>query len=298
MSKRLRWASYVGIVAGLWIVVVASLAVGVRPVTLASFGDVEAAPLAGHAARIAADLPAQAPGVTTDEYIVLVSALYALDGDVERARVRLGLLDLADQGATVADLAERFKQEGRGDLLVVDLATLARALGTERESLLPYVATPTPPPPPPAPGGNGPAPLPTVDWDSRMSYKLEPAVKLIPAEVQAGQTYWRLIRAYWQDPEEGHDKYHIYVNVLNKDGVPITQPIIIENGGKTTVPAEPKPDSEYLINYPMSGTLGSYTCSVAGDIPSDRVAGMGLGFYKGGKDHTSFYLTFQETVAP
>ena len=72
----------------------------------------------------------------------------------------------------------------------------------------------------------------------------------------------------------------------------------VENGGKLTVQAEAKPDSEYLINYAMSGTLGSYTCYVAGDLPSDRIAGLGLGFAKGGKDHTSFLLTFQETVAP
>jgi len=297
MNERMRWVSIAGVALGLTIVLAASATFGIRPVSLASSGEPEAVFPAAPTARVAADVPAQAPALTDDDYIVVVAGLYGLDGDVERARARLGLLALPDAANTVADMAERFKAEGRGDPLVVDLATLARALGAEREVLLPYVATPTPPPPP-APAGDAPPPLPTVDWDSRMSYKLEPAVKLIPAEVQPGQTYWRLIRAYWQDPEEGHDKYHIYVNVLNKDGVPITQPIIIENGGKTTVPAEPKPDVEYLINYPMSGTLGSYTCSVAGDIPSDRVAGLGLGFSKGGKDHTSFYLTFQETVAP
>ena len=248
-----------------------------------------------------ADLPAQAPAITPEDYIVLVSGLYAVDGDIERARARLGMLSLTDPGSAVADLAERFLQEGRGDLLVVDLATLARALGAERAGLLPYVATPTPVPARPQttiPGGLGPGSLPPIDWDIRLSAKLEPPVQLVPAEVQPGQTYWRLIRAYWQTPEEGHDKYHIFVNVLNKDGVPITQPIIVENGGKLTVPAEPKPDAEYLINFPMNGTLGAYSVYVAGDMPSDRINGLGLGYTKGGKDHTCFLLTFQETTAP
>ena len=296
MFKRVRLMSGIGVVMGIMFVVL-SLLIIPRQAYLASSPKLAVLPAVGGSESALAEPAAQAP-VTPEDYIVLVSGLYAVDGDVERARARLGLLGLEDPAVTAADLAERFLQEGRGDILVVDLATLARALGTERAGLLPYVATATPVPPEPAPAGLVPVPLPTVDWDHRLSFKLEPPVKLIPAEVESGQTYWRLIRAYWQTPEEGHDKFHIFANVLNKDGVPIPQPIIIENGGKTTVPAEPKPDSEYLINYPMNGTLGSYTCSVAGDIPSDRVAGLGLGFTKGGKDHTSFLLTFQETVAP
>jgi hypothetical protein len=107
-----------------------------------------------------------------------------------------------------------------------------------------------------------------------------------------------LVRARWLDPDEGHNAHHVFVNVLNKDGIVMGQPVMIENGGKILVSPEPKPDSEFLINYPMAGTLGSYTCYVAGDLPSDRVEGLGLGFAKGGKDHTCFQLIFQETVAP
>jgi len=296
MFERFRLMSGIGVVIGI-VFVVLSLFVIPRQAYLASSLELAVLPAVDNTESALAEPAAQVP-VAPEDYIVLVSGLYAVDGDVERARARLGLLGLEDPAVTAADLAERFLQEGRGDLLVVDLATLARALGAERAELLPYVATVTPVPPEPAPAGPVRGALPTVDWDPRLSFRLEPPVKLIPAEVESGQTYWRLIRAYWQTPEEGHDKFHIFANVLNKDGVPIPQPIIIENGGKTTVPAEPKPDSEYLINYPMNGTLGSYTCSVAGDIPSDRVAGLGLGFAKGGKDHTSFLLTFQETVAP
>lgn len=301
MSHKIRWEVRLASAALCLALLITLLAVvGPGHATDLAAADKQALQTALGDGRQMGDLPAQAPAITADDYIVLVSGLYAVDGDVDRARARLAGLGLPDAGAAVADLAERFLQEGRGDLLVVDLATLARALGAERAGLLPYVATPTavPAQPQTVPGGLGPGALPPIDWDIRLSAKLEPPVKLVPAEVQSGQTYWRLVRAYWQTPDEGHDKYHIFVNVLNKDGVPITQPIVVENGGKLVVPAEPKPDSEYLINFPMSGTLGSYTVYVAGDAPSDRIVGLGLGFAKGGKDHTCFLLTFQETVAP
>jgi hypothetical protein len=292
--ERLRFASVAGIVVSIVLVIVALLAVPLQA-HVGSPDEAAAVPALGNAESAQGAPVAQVP-VTPEDYVVLVSGLYAIDGDADRARSRLEVLGLEDPATAVADLAERFLAEGRGDLLTVDLATLARALGVERPGLLPYVATATPIPPTPA--SAGPSLLPTVEWDPRLSFKLEPPVKVEPAEVASGQTYWRLIRAWWQTPEEGHEAFHIFANVLNKDGVPIPQPLLIENGGKTVVPAEAKPDSDYLINYPMNGTLGSYTCSVAGDIPSDRVVGLGLGFAKGGKDHTSFLLTFQETVAP
>ena len=255
-------------------------------------------------ARMQADV---AP--TVKDYIVLVSGLYALDGDSDRARARLLQLGLLDPAAEIESLARQFLTEKKDHKLVVDLATLGQALGVKRRDLLAYVATPTAKPraaaaPKATPAATAtlalptPTPLATVDWDIRLSAKLEPPVKLVPAKVRAGETYWRLVRAYWQDPDEGHQAHHIFANVLNKDGVSMGQPIIVENGGKTTVPPQPKPDSDYLFNYPMAGTLGSYTVYVAGDTPSDRVTGLGLGYAKGGKDHTCFLLMFQETVAP
>ncbi len=259
-------------------------------------------------ARMQADV---AP--TVKDYVVLVSGLYAIDHDADRARARLAQLGLQDPAAEVEALAQRFLADPAGaeanQKLLVDLATLGQALGVTQPDLLAYVATPTPkaravaaPKPAPtatvAPAAPTPTPLPTLDWDIRLSAKLEPPVKVQPAQVESGETYWRLIRAYWQDPDEGHQAFHIFANVLNKDGIAIGQPIIVENGGKTLVPVQPKPDSDYLINYPMAGTLGSYSVYVAGDTPSDRIVGLGLGFAKGGKDHTCFLLTFQETIAP
>jgi hypothetical protein len=246
---------------------------------------------------------------TVRDYIVLVSGLYAVDHDGDRARARLAQLGLQDPPAVVEALAQQFLMEKKDKKLLIDLATLSQALGLKRPELLAYVATPTAKPRPAAaskaaptatvpPAVPTPMPLATVDWDIRLSAKLEPPVKLVSAAVKSGETYWRLIRAYWQNPDEGHQAFHIFANVLNKEGVALGQPIIVENGGKITVPAQPKPDSDYLINYPMAGTLGSYSVYVAGDMPSDRITGLGLGYAKGGKDHTCFLLTFQEAVAP
>lgn len=287
--------------------VIVSVLVGVAVGVFLSL-PLRSGPAAVVTARMQADV---AP--TVKDYVVLVSGLYAIDHDADRARARLAQLGLQDPAAEVEALAERFLTDSSrtkaDEKLLTDLATLGQALGVKRPELMAYVATPTPkartvaapkltPTATATPAAPTPTPLPTMDWDIRLSAKLEPPVKLAPAKAKPGETYWRLIRAYWQDPDEGHQAFHIFANVLNKDGIAIGQPIIVENGGKTLVPVQPKPDSDYLINYPMAGTLGSYSVYVAGDTPSDRINGLGLGYAKGGKDHTCFLLTFQETVAP
>jgi hypothetical protein len=77
-----------------------------------------------------------------DEAVLLVSALYALDGDLPRARERLAALGFEEPGDTVAKLALRHAVEGSGGL-ATDLATLAVALGHQPDELQAYVATAT-----------------------------------------------------------------------------------------------------------------------------------------------------------
>mgnify|MGYP001822440625 CR=1 FL=1 len=59
---------------------------------------------------------------------------------------------------------------------------------------------------------------------------------------------------------------------------------------------QPKPGEPYGANLPMNSTLNSYQAFVGGDLPSDRVTGLGLGEWYGGLDHTSFILVFQRTT--
>jgi hypothetical protein len=270
-----------------------------------------------------------------DEAVVMVSALYALDGDLERARERLLALGVDDAAAPVAELALRHAAAGNHQL-ATDLATLAAALGSEQGELLAYVATatptttpmpsptstpipsatpaPTPTPMPsstpsrtPAPTRRPPTrPLPTatavtpaatpwtLEWDYRVSV-LEPPVKLVPADVAPGQFYWRLVRLEWWKPGEGGNTL-IYITAVNEKGQPVWgQEVVVENGEHTVLYTNPKPGEPYGANFPMFSTLNSYQVFVGGELPSDRVTGLGLGVFLGGTDHTTFVLVFQRS---
>ena len=73
-----------------------------------------------------------------DEYVLMVGETYALDGDLDAARARLALLDLADPANHAADLAEASLARGAPRLDVLVLARLAAALGARRETLRPF----------------------------------------------------------------------------------------------------------------------------------------------------------------
>jgi hypothetical protein len=63
-----------------------------------------------------------------DEFILMVSSGYALDGDLEAARAKIALLALPDAAAAVADLAERSAATGAPAARVRALTDLASAL--------------------------------------------------------------------------------------------------------------------------------------------------------------------------
>ena len=78
-----------------------------------------------------------------EEYIILVSAAYALNSDLEQAKDRLAKLEEADIAQVVGDLAQTYLQEGRDTTTTRNLVMLAQALGSASELMLAYVATPT-----------------------------------------------------------------------------------------------------------------------------------------------------------
>ena len=106
-----------------------------------------------------------------ENYIVLVGAAYAVDGDLARAEARLAKLEEKDIGSVVAGLAERSLREGQDVEETRSLAKLADALGVSTSAMLVYIATPTPlptftpegpsvalgPPPPMVPTSTPPA---------------------------------------------------------------------------------------------------------------------------------------------
>jgi hypothetical protein len=78
-----------------------------------------------------------------EEYIVLVAAAYAVNGDLDHAKDRLAKLEEEDIGQVVADLAERYLERGEDATTTTNLVMLADALGSSTEAMLAYVATPT-----------------------------------------------------------------------------------------------------------------------------------------------------------
>ncbi|MEZ4830888.1 MAG: DUF5107 domain-containing protein [Caldilineaceae bacterium] len=130
----------------------------------------------------------------------------------------------------------------------------------------------------------------TIEWDARLD---ELNIDVIPANVRSGQTYWKVIKAEFQTPEEGGGRHHIYIEVLDEDGERIvgqTIQVHWRDGGAEIV-TEDKPTPEYAANFPMYGDLGGYSIDLPG--LSDVVTGMGLPF---GRMHVVYNLVFQKTV--
>jgi hypothetical protein len=76
-----------------------------------------------------------------DEFILMVSKAYALDGDLHRARARLEMLALPDPAGATATLAEQAIAQGAPPPRIRVLAQLAHALGASRPSFTPYLST-------------------------------------------------------------------------------------------------------------------------------------------------------------
>ena len=74
-----------------------------------------------------------------DEYILMVSKAYALDGDLDTARARIALLAPADPANAVADLAERTIAQNAPPPQIRVLAEMADAMGAGRETFRPYL---------------------------------------------------------------------------------------------------------------------------------------------------------------
>ena len=270
-----------------------------------------------------------------EDYIVLVSALYALEGDLTRAEDRLARLNEEDAAQLVADLAVKYIEGDKGLEVAQDLATLAHALGVGDEVMLAYVITPThtptsvptatntplpaptstetprpttsptamptalptstPTPVPPTPTSTPVPTLRPLRWDARLDTWLYPPVRLEPAAAEPGQTYWRLIVAEWRSPDESGVGPYIYISTVDEIENPVAGQRVFVDNGGRTI----------LVTEYKAGTDYGVTFPMYGTLGaytchveglSDRVVGLGLGEVKGDKTHTAFRLVFQRTV--
>jgi hypothetical protein len=82
--------------------------------------------------------------VYKDDFIVMVSKAYALDGDLDTARARMALLGLNDAPGAVADLAEQKIAQNAPPPQIRPLVQLASAMGASRASFELYLPQDSP----------------------------------------------------------------------------------------------------------------------------------------------------------
>jgi hypothetical protein len=105
-------------------------------------------------------------------------------------------------------------------------------------------------------------------------------------------TELRQLMEWWRAGEGGNCL--IYITTLKQDGNPKWgQQVVVEHGPQDVLYTDPKPGEPHGVDYRMNSTLNSYIVYVGGDLPSDRVTGLGMGEWLGGMDHTTFVLVFQ-----
>jgi hypothetical protein len=75
-----------------------------------------------------------------DDFILMVSKAYALDGDLGRARARMEMLALPDPADATATLAEQAIAQAAPPSRIRPLAQLADALGASRPAFAPYLS--------------------------------------------------------------------------------------------------------------------------------------------------------------
>jgi len=148
------------------------------------------------------------------------------------------------------------------------------------------------------PTSTTPTPTPTLVWDSRLNGL---GVQLVLATPQPGQTYWRLVRAIFQDVNESGGNHNVYFQALDDSWQPLAgeQACVAWPDGEECVTTNTETDPTQWANVPIwadynpnLGQRGPYEAHMAGI--SDRVTGLGLPL----KQHVSFLLTFQRRVAP
>lgn len=145
--------------------------------------------------------------------------------------------------------------------------------------------------------GNSIPPVPTLMLDSRLLREVRVTVALAP--VPPGQSYWKLISALYQDPEESGGNVNIVCYVQNEFGRPAVNQKVVQAFG--TDSADGLTDGQGHIDFPMTGASsfspdrgenGPYSAFVSG-FPSDRVLGMGLPLRR----HVQYLLTWRKVTA-
>ncbi len=125
-------------------------------------------------------------------------------------------------------------------------------------------------------------------------------VEIIPAAVEPGQVYWKVIRVHHLTPEENNGRHHIFLDAVNEASERLYGAMftILWDGGSDTVTIEQQPP-EAGANFPM---WKWQVCSVEGvGAPSDRVINLRTDHPDEAPGNTlfhhSFAITYLHTIA-
>ncbi len=171
--------------------------------------------------------------------------------------------------------------------------------------------------PSPTPTGGTPTVSPTASltvtssitpvdrvWDPRLNQR---GTVLIPAQVQPGQGYWRLVIGHWYDEGEPpfNGDHHTFVDALDaggqrQTGVPIRVTSLDSSEVFATLVTQAKPGELYAADFPMFAVAPAYRAVPFDGNPADAVTGMGLGSIARPDLPvlTSYLFVWRWTVAP
>ncbi len=148
------------------------------------------------------------------------------------------------------------------------------------------IARPMPPRPPRAPGAVSPLDPRLAALNVRVEF----------AQVKPGESYWRLLRAEYQDPTQSNGNHHMLYSLLDDKGKPVLVQRVFQ--GIADIQADSFTDAFGRAKIPMwetynpdNGETGPYSAWIAG-LPSDKVVGLGM---PNGMS-VNFVLTWQKTI--
>lgn len=149
-------------------------------------------------------------------------------------------------------------------------AAAARPLPVAHQDSANASSTRVPPKPPRAPGVTSPLDPRLAALNVRVEY----------AQVKPGETFWKLVRAEYQDMTKASGNHHMLYNLLDSNGKPVLVQRVFQ--GLADIQADSFTDAFGRAKIPMwetynpdNGESGPYSAWVA-SLPSDRVVGMGM----------------------
>jgi hypothetical protein len=136
-------------------------------------------------------------------------------------------------------------------------------------------------------------------------------VRIVPAQVEPGQLYWRAIGVRHLEPAENTGKHNLYAELLDEEGKRVRDANVqLARGWEGQRPDEKSPlvrfdkgENEPATNVPIDRNQKLWV-AVASDLPSDRVENLHTkhadepgpnGELWNSIGHHSFYVVFQRT---